>query len=506
MRALSLVPVAWLLAAFLARAQVSPTIVTTIPVLRLDARPILHWKGGTGVLAITFADSLRLESTTLRSRGLRDVAIVCLNADGSIRWTNHIGGPADDAAADVHVGTNFITCLLAAGGSTGAPSTLRVNNVTLATNGEYDVGLVGYTLAGRLEWFRVDGGPFPDVPTSMVVDEEQGIAVAATYVRRTRFETKVLADTMGETSCALIQYTTRGGLEAASSTTAQSFGSAAATTTSMWTSGQELHMLITTLGDIRWHSASMSSESPLPTVVGHQWSADAVRTIASPSDCAPSSLVCAPLGNAVVAASFESLPCEADVLPSLALRRHEGSDSEIIQAYHSSTGSATIYRAAASPSDVVVVGSFRGRLSAADGAVLDAGDETNLAGFLVSTRGLTSVVRGESAAEFTSAVFDGQHLYACAEVHGRGTVDGLPVGVASSSSIVILRYDVAPTSVRQDNEVPSERSIDDGPWILWNMQGQVVATGSGSRLPEGLSAGVYAIGAPFKQARLLLMP
>ena len=176
MRALSLVPVAWLLAVFLARAQVSPTIVTTIPVLRLDARPILHWKGGTGVLAITFADSLRLESTTLRSRGLRDVAIVCLNADGSIRWTNHIGGPADDAAADVHVGTNFITCLLAAGGSTGAPSTLRVNNVTLATNGEYDVGLVGYTLAGRLEWFRVDGGPFPDVPTSMVVDEEQGIA------------------------------------------------------------------------------------------------------------------------------------------------------------------------------------------------------------------------------------------------------------------------------------------------------------------------------------------
>jgi len=502
----ALLLVAFLLGPLAASAQVNPSVVATFPVQGAISRPLLHWKGGTGVLAITFADSLRLESTTLRSRGLRDVALVCLNSDGSIRWMNHIGGPADDVAAAVHIGSAFFTVTLAAGGGTGTPSTVRVNSTTLATNGDYDVALVGFSLNGRLAWFRVDGGPFPDVPTGMVVDEENGIAVAVTYVRQTRFESTVLADTMGETSVALIHYSAQGAFEAASSTTARSLGSFAATTSSIWQSGNEVQMLVTSLGNVIWNAATLSSQEILPTVVGLPWRSNDARIVASPSDCVPESLVCAPLGDAIVAASFESLPCEADILPSLTLRLHRGGATELIQSYHSSTGSATLSRAVSSPFDVVITGSFRGRLVAANGAVLDARNESNLAGFLVSVRGLTSVIRGQHSAEFTSAVFDGTHLYASAEVNGLGTVDGVPVGVPRSSSIVVLRYDVPSTLVQRGEKNDTGWENAGGAWTLWNMQGQVVATGSGERMPNGLAAGVYALGAPLSKPRLVLMP
>jgi hypothetical protein len=487
-------------------AQTPPRAIATIPLVTpLDAMPLIHVNGGIGVLAVTFSDSLRINDVTLRSRGLRDVALACFNASGGVHWVNHIGGPADDSATAVQVGWRTIILAAAVGGRTGMPSTVRVNNITLATQGEYDAATVGFLHSGRLELFRVDGGPFADIPSGMTANND-GISLLVTFVRQTRFNTQIFADSIGESSCAIAQFSPSGSLVAASAATPQSFGSAAIGSASMWATPDRVTALVTTIGDVLWNGVAVDSERMFPSIVSNTWSSYVANVVAVPSDCRPETLVCAPLGDAIAVASFEPLPCEADVLPSLVLWRYDGVNARQVRAYHSSSGQATILSASSSPEDVAIAGSFRGRMQSPDGRLVDAGSDTATAGFIVTYSDFTSVIRAEGGAVVSGVAYDGQRLHACAVVNGQGTVDGVPIGRDGQSSIVLLRYD-RPSSVAIDRPLEFPEVLTHGEsWTLWNLRGQIVAHGSESRLPSDLPSGVYVVGAPFQQPMLVFVP
>ncbi len=92
----------------------------------------------------------------LISRGLRDAFVMALSSDGSTRWVRAGGGPDDDMAARLSVGSGLVAIT---GNVVGRPT---FDDVTLPDAGAGDAFVAAYDLDGRPRWIRSIAGPAGD--------------------------------------------------------------------------------------------------------------------------------------------------------------------------------------------------------------------------------------------------------------------------------------------------------------------------------------------------------
>lgn len=110
---------------------------------------------GNLYLPFSFSDQAAVGSTTLRSMGNKDQALLKLSDQGVLDWVRTAGGPDYDLAesatldpfGNVYLSGLFIGTATAGGGT------------TFTSAGVYDALLLSYTAQGTLRWGTATGGP-----------------------------------------------------------------------------------------------------------------------------------------------------------------------------------------------------------------------------------------------------------------------------------------------------------------------------------------------------------
>lgn len=203
----------WLLLAHHAHSQVRPLASGAFTA---SSRPIVAAHGNHVVVGVTFSDSLTLleGGPVLRSRGLRDVALLAVTTD-AIRLVDHIGGPADDSLVALHRGPQGTTALLWAAGGTSQIRWVTVGQSTLGARGSGDVLVARYDTSDALSWARLEGASNADVPASLNVQPDGACRVAYTWVDTTRAAASAATARGAESSASILVLAATGTVDTA---------------------------------------------------------------------------------------------------------------------------------------------------------------------------------------------------------------------------------------------------------------------------------------------------
>lgn len=203
----------WLLLATYAHSQVRPLASGAFT---SSSRPAIAAYGNHLVVGIVFSDSLTLleGGPVLRSRGLRDVAILAVTAD-SIRLMDHVGGPADDSLVALHRGPHGTTALLWAIGGTSQLRWVTVGQSTLGARGSGDVLVARYDSSDALSWARLEGASNADVPASLNVLPDGTCRIAYTWVDTTRVAAIAATARGAESSASILVLAANGTVDTA---------------------------------------------------------------------------------------------------------------------------------------------------------------------------------------------------------------------------------------------------------------------------------------------------
>jgi hypothetical protein len=113
---------------------------------------------GNLYLPFNFSDQAVVGSTTLRSAGNKDLALLKLTNAGGLDWVRQAGGSDYDIAEGVSLdpfGNVYVAGLFMGTATAGAGS-------TFTSAGHYDALLLSYTSQGTLRWGTTSGGLNPD--------------------------------------------------------------------------------------------------------------------------------------------------------------------------------------------------------------------------------------------------------------------------------------------------------------------------------------------------------
>jgi len=497
---------ATILAQFVLSAQTQPIAIlpTTLP---LASAPRIAWLGGTGFIAVGFQDSLRLGSVALRSRGLSDVALVAISSNGSVLWWQHIGGPADDSVTALQASTHGVTLAIAAGGGTAGHSTITVGTTTFDTRGGYDVALARFTHSGNLAWARVDGASYADIPTGMIVTEDGSVCLATTIVRQSTFGSFQITDN-GESTVALVWYSAEGAVQYVSSGNAANASSSLRSTSSVWLRGTDVELLVLGLGDTFWHNEELSSADVTPWILRLSPLSSQPTVIGRAPECQPEEVRCTGTSDGVVTLSLESVPCQADVLPSL-MARLQGSPPVTIGKFDTQGKPPAISAFRAAPGGIVIAGTAFAPLRSADGADINAGPlATGLLMQLGSMWQVTLLVASEGLTVTDATLVNEATVYSTGIAAGVVALGSTVAGAEGLRQLFIARHGIA-TGISETHTTPSSTTsigipAEGGPWAVYALNGALVAPRADRSV--SLSSGLYVFSAPYQPPFLVIMP
>ena len=126
-------------------------------------------QNGVRYLAGSFRDTAVFDAIILQAEN-SDAFLICLEANGSVRWAKSFGGLGPDEATDVAIGLDGSIYL-----SGAFAGLVQVDGISLISSGGADGFLIKLDPEGSLQWGQTIGGPGEDSGKSVTVASDGSV-------------------------------------------------------------------------------------------------------------------------------------------------------------------------------------------------------------------------------------------------------------------------------------------------------------------------------------------
>jgi hypothetical protein len=145
-------------------------------------------KAGNAYVTGSFADSIKLGTFLIKSKGSFDVFIVKINNKGEFVWVKSYGAQGKDLGNSITIDKNG--SLLIGGSFYG---TLTLGNYTCKSKGMEDVFLAKMDTTGTFLWMKSYGDKHTDELQSIVCDNNNNLFIAGTFMYSTLYDSFALS-------------------------------------------------------------------------------------------------------------------------------------------------------------------------------------------------------------------------------------------------------------------------------------------------------------------------
>lgn len=153
-----------------------------------------------------YTGSLTFGTTTLNSKGNRDIFVAKYDTSGNVLWAQSIGGPGPDEPARIltdGVGNVYVSGIIR--------DAIFLDNDTIYSQGHYDAFLAKYNASGQYQWAKMVGSAVPDYCKSMAWDGHDKIYITGWFSQQGTFGSQQLT-AVGEEDMFLTQFDTSGNI------------------------------------------------------------------------------------------------------------------------------------------------------------------------------------------------------------------------------------------------------------------------------------------------------
>lgn len=153
-----------------------------------------------------YTGSLDFGTTTLNSKGNRDLFVVKYDTSGNLLWAQSIGGPGPDESARIltdGAGDVYLCGIIR--------DAIFLDTDTIYSQGHYDAFLAKYNSSGQYQWAKMVGSGAPDFCKSLAWDGQDKLYLTGWFVQQGTFGSQQLT-AKGEEDLFLTQFDTSGNI------------------------------------------------------------------------------------------------------------------------------------------------------------------------------------------------------------------------------------------------------------------------------------------------------